>query len=140
MRAASLTAATVGVGATAVLLGRRMIKQADTREDHWLAVTVNLPLEEVAGAAELPRTLNGMYEHIETRFRAAAGDKGTEIMARPVDDTVSRADLRIALRKAKSLLETGIVLQPDTPSSTHPGLAGRILQAVVAKSKGEGRL
>jgi hypothetical protein len=140
MRATSLTAAAVGAGTAAVLLQRRLSKHTDTREDHWLAVTVNLPMDEVSELAELPGTLEGMREHVETRFRAAAGDKGTEVLARPLDDVVSREDLRIALRQAKSLLETGIVLQADTPSSTHPGPAGRILQAVVAKSKGEGRL
>lgn len=141
MRATSLTAAAAGIGAAAVVLGRRLTKHTDDRDDHWLAVTVNLPPDQVKGEEEeLPGPLEEMRGHIETRFRAAVGDKGTEILARPVGDEVSREDVRVALRQAKSLLETGIVLQPDTSPSTHPGPAGRILQAVVAKSKGEGRL
>jgi len=140
MRTTSLTAAAAGIGAAAVVLGRRLTKHTDDRDDHWLAVTVNLPMDQVAAEEELPGPLGGMRGHVETRLRAAAGDKGTEVLARPTGDEVSRDDLRVALRQAKSLLETGIVLQPDARPSTHPGPAGRILQAVVAKSKGEGRL
>jgi hypothetical protein len=46
----------------------------------------------------------------------------------------------MALRKAKSLIETGDVIQPDTPPSTHPGPVGRVLQVITRKSRGEGRL
>lgn len=140
MRATSITAAAAGVGA-AVALGRRMRRGTpDDRDDRWLAVTVYLPLDEVGGAGEYPGPLERLREHVETRVRKAAGDKGTELLARPLGDGVSREDLRIALRQAKSLLETGTVIEPDARPSTHPGPAGRILQAVVGKSKGEGRL
>ena len=50
-----------------------------------------------------------------------------------------RQDVRLALRQAKSLLETGDVLSPDT-ASTHPGLGGRLVRLVGRRAGGEGRL
>jgi hypothetical protein len=140
MRATSITAAAAGVGA-AVALGRRIRRGASgDRDDHWLAVTVYLPLDRVQGAGAYPEPLERLREHVEVRVRQAAGDKGTELLARPLGDEVSREDLRVALRQAKSLLETGMVIEADARPSTHPGPAGRILQSVVGKSRGEGRL
>jgi hypothetical protein len=109
------------------------------REDHWLAVTVNCSPDQVP-ADSLPVPLAVLSDRIEVRIRPAAGDKGTELYARPRGDEVSREDLRMALRKAKSLIETGDVIQPDTPPSTHPGPVGRVLQVITRKSRGEGRL
>jgi hypothetical protein len=140
MRATSLTAAAAGVAAVA--LGRRITRRrgSDSRDDHWLAVTAYLPVDQVRGTGELPGPLERLRGKAEVVVRRAAGDKGTELLARPTDDKVSREDLRVALRQAKSLLETGMVVEPDARPSTHPGPAGKVLQAVVAKSKGEGRL
>ncbi|MFD1148300.1 hypothetical protein [Saccharothrix hoggarensis] len=136
--------AVTGVGA-AVAVGRRMTARRRElhrgRSDHWLAVTVDRPLDAVAGAEALPDPLQRLREGIDVRFRTAPGDRGTEVMARPKDGgEVSREDLRVALRKAKSVLETGTVIEPDTPSTTHPGPAGKVLRMVIGKSAGEGRL
>jgi hypothetical protein len=141
MRATSLTVAAAGVGA-AVALGRRITRRqgSGSRDDHWLAVTAYLPVDQVRGTGALPEPLERLRGKIEVVVRQAAGDKGTELLARPTGDEVSREDLRVALRRAKSLLETGTVIEPDARPSTHPGPAGKVLQAVVAKSKGEGRL
>ncbi|WP_447007842.1 hypothetical protein ACRAKI_15805 [Saccharothrix isguenensis] len=136
--------AVTGVGA-AVAVGRRMAARRRElhrdRSDHWLAVTVDRPLEAVAGAEALPDPLHRLREGVDVRFRTAPGDRGTELMARPKEGgEVSREDLRVALRKAKSVLETGTVIRPDTPSTTHPGPAGKVLRMVIGKSAGEGRL
>jgi hypothetical protein len=77
---------------------------------------------------------------IEVRIRPAAGDKGTELLARPTNERVSAGDVRSALRQAKSLLETGMVLSADAPPSTHPGPAGRLLRTLVRRANKEGRL
>jgi hypothetical protein len=47
--------------------------------------------------------------------------------------------LRLALRQAKSLLETGDIVRPDPPS-THPGPGGRVVQLASKRARGEGRL
>lgn len=144
MNGAMKAIAATGVGA-AVAVGRRVTSRRRElhrdRSDHWLAVTVYRPLDAVAGPEALPEPLERLRAGIEVRFRTAPGDRGTEVLARPKDeDEVSREDLRVALRKAKSLLETGTVIRPDTPSTTHPGPAGKVLQKVIGKSAGEGRL
>jgi hypothetical protein len=51
-----------------------------------------------------------------------------------------RQEIRRALREAKSLLETGEVLRPATPGSDHPTLPGKLLDLVISRSGGEGRL
>lgn len=51
-----------------------------------------------------------------------------------------RQSVREALRKAKSLLETGEVLRPDEPPTTEPTPGGKLLGLVTSRSRGEGRL
>lgn len=143
MNGAMKAIAATGVGA-AVAVGRRMTTRRRelqrSRSDHWLAVTVDRPLDAVTALEELPGPLGELRGHVDVRFRPAPGDRGTEILAEPKDDDVSREDLRVALRKTKSLLETGTVIRPDTPPTTHPGPAGKVLRMVIGKSAGEGRL
>ncbi|XVS60737.1 hypothetical protein ACQPYE_20720 [Actinosynnema sp. CA-299493] len=143
MNGAMKAVAATGVGA-AVAVGRRMTARRRElhrgRSDHWLAVTVDRPLDAVAGLEELPGPMGELRGRVDVRFRPAPGDRGTEVLAVPKDDDVSREDLRVALRKTKSLIETGTVIRPDTPSTTHPGPAGKVLRAVIGKSAGEGRL
>lgn len=141
MNAAGRTAVAAGVG-VAVGLTKRILSQRPAgrdAEDRWLAVTVNRS-DEFVGDGALPEPLARFAGRIEVRTRRAAGDKGTELLARPAEDGVSREDLRTALRQAKSLLETGEVLRADSPPSTHPGPAGKALRAVIRRSRGEGRL
>ncbi|MGM1062413.1 hypothetical protein [Saccharothrix sp. Mg75] len=132
-----------GAGAAAAFACRAVARRRTAhgnRAEHWLAVTVDRPMTDVAGPERLPEPLERLRERVELRFRPAPGDRGTEVMAQPRGDAVSREDLRLALRKAKSLLETGTVVEPDARPSAHPGPAGKVLQAVVRRSKGEGRL
>ncbi|WP_410651450.1 hypothetical protein [Amycolatopsis sp. cmx-4-54] len=143
-KARAATAAVVGsVGVVAFSVIRRLRQvsrgRAADHDEHWLAVTVNRSPEDVGPVASLPAPLAGLGDGVEIRIVPAAGDKGTELRARPTGDKVSRADLRSALRKAKSLLETGIVLEADPPS-THPGPAGKVLQLVTRNAQKGGRL
>jgi hypothetical protein len=142
----------LGVGAGVVMLRRRM--SADSGRDRWLAVTVNRGPDEVAPDGKLPEPLHRLGDKIETKVRPAPNAKGTEIMARPrqdgptgVQEAAARAggddprqEIRRALREAKSLLETGEVLRPTTPGSDHPTLPGKLLDTVISRSAGEGRL
>lgn len=121
--------------AAAVAVSRRRRRTPSAPADGWLAVTVNRSPDEVQSS--LPEPLARL--NVEVRIRPAAGDKGTDLMAKPTE-AVSRPDLRIALRQAKSLLETGEVVQPDSPPSTHPGPVGKVLQLVTNRAAGGGRL
>ncbi|WP_018505824.1 hypothetical protein [Parafrankia discariae] len=126
--------------ASAVLSGMRP-GGGRSQADYWLAVTVGLPLAEVCPAGALPEPLARLGDEIRVRIRPAAGEWGTELLARPgLEAEVSRGDVRLALRQAKSLLEVGTVLEPDSPPSTHPGPAGWVLQTVVGASRKEGWL
>jgi len=136
MKTSTKAAVWVGAGAAVAIGGRAVVgRKASDRDDRWLAVTVNCSPEQVH---ELPEPLARLRADVEIRIRPATGDKGTEVLARPIGD-VSRADLRTALRQAKSLIETGSVLRPDPPA-THPGPAGRVLRLVTRRATGEGRL
>lgn len=137
MRTSGKAAVLTGVGAAAVI-GRRVVarRKAAGRAEHSLAVTVCCPPERVR---DLPEPLARLGGDVRVTVRPATGDKGTELLARPAGG-VSREDLRVALREAKSLIETGSVLRPDTPGSTHPGLAGRVVRALTRRAAGEGRL
>jgi hypothetical protein len=142
MRTAAKAGILAGVGAAAIALGQRFraASRADSRANHWLAVTVNCSPDRLTPEESLPEPLGRLRDRVELRVRPAAGDKGTELLARPTAESLSRADLRMALRQAKSLVETGLVIHPDSPGSAHPGPAGRLLGAVVGRARKEGRL
>ncbi|TDD21574.1 hypothetical protein E1287_40485 [Actinomadura sp. KC06] len=149
MKRASLAVMTVlaGVGAG---VARRLLarsRQAGAKEDRWLVVTVNCPPERLS---ELPEPL-ALLDEVETRVAAAPGDRGTELAARiawPRSPGIvgrlagadSRQAVRTALRDAKSLLETGEVLRPDSPPTTRPTTRGKIVEFVTRRASGEGRL
>lgn len=146
----------VGAGVTAlrqVVANRRggESRQPSTTSNRWLAVTVNCSPQQVASPNGLPVPLVELGDLIEVRIRPASGDKGTELAARLRDPApsgmVTRAagedpthHVRLALREAKSLLETGDVIHSDTPHSTHPGPGGWLVRAATRLAKGEGRL
>lgn len=141
---ALLAGAAVGVTAA-----RRNARADGADENRWLAVTVNRPADDI-DLASLAEPLARLGDRIEVQVRAASGDKGTELMARlrepgatgvvaRVAGTDPRQEVRLALRQAKALLETGEVLEPE-PSSAHPGPGGRLVRLASRRAGGEGRL
>ena len=125
--------------ATAVAVARRRRAPAAPSEkdsDRWLSVTVYRAPDEVQ--ASLPEELARWRDQAEIRIRPAAGDKGTELTMKPTGQ-VSRHDLRLALRRAKAVLEAGEVVRPDT-APTHPGPMGKALGLVTNRAGGGGRL
>ncbi|MFL6143723.1 MAG: hypothetical protein ACJ72N_17910 [Labedaea sp.] len=151
MRAMSKVAlsalAAAGVGAARRISSRSAARPGDDA-GRWLVVTVYLPVEKVRN--RLPEPITELGDRIEVRIRPASGDKGTEVAARlrepgpsgPVARLTGRdprQEVREALRRAKSLLETGDVLRPDPPS-THPGPGGKLVALASSRAGGEGRL
>jgi hypothetical protein len=142
----------VGVGAGIAAVRRWM--SSGQEESRWLAVTVNHAPNEVMPEGRLPEPLDRLSDRIEVRVQPAPNAKGTEILARPrepvptgvkeIADRVAgddlRQEVRVALRQAKSLLETGEILRPTEPGSVHPTFPGKLLDLVTSRARGEGRL
>jgi hypothetical protein len=150
-RVGLIAVGTIG-GLIAAGRARRAVTQPHKAVPEWLGVTVLAPPERIAPGGELPEPLRAMGDAIEVRMEPAPGDRGTELYARRTDGTrpgatASRltggddlAELRTALREAKSLVECGEVVQPVSPPKTHPGPAGRVLAALDRRAQGAGRL
>lgn len=123
--------------ATAVAVARRRRRVPhDDQSGRRLAVTVNRAPEEVRSS--LPEDLARWRDQVEISVQPAAGDKGTELRAKPTGE-VSAHELRLALRRAKAVLEAGEVVRSDT-APTHPGPMGKALQLVTNRAGGGGRL
>ena len=121
--------------AVAVVRWRRSAPHDDAPE-RWLTVTVNRAPDEVQSS--LPDDLARWRDQVEISVRPATGDKGTEIRVKSTGD-VPAHELRLALRRAKSVLEAGEVVRPDT-APTHPGPLGKALRLVTNQAGGGGRL
>ncbi len=118
----------------------------------WRAVTVNKPIDEVRLEGLEP--LDRLGDAVEIVTRPAPGDKGTEIAARLRDPEPSglealgarlsgedpRQAVRVALRQAKQLIETGEILQRNDNDTNKQTLRGKPLDLAEARSAGEGRL
>jgi hypothetical protein len=151
----ALAAAAAGLAAAAAVAARRSAARLTdpAAGDRWLTVTVNLEPEEVQ-PEKLPSPLREYGDRIETRVRPAPGDRGTELAVRltePLPDSAHslsarlagddpRQDLRRALRAAKALLETGEVMLPDTPPTTHETPGGKLIGLLGRRAGGEGVL
>jgi hypothetical protein len=121
--------------------------------ERWLTVTVNRPLADVR-PDDLPEPLAGYPGKIDVRVRPAPGDRGTELAVRltepspaPVTSAPARLagedprqELRLALRRAKALLEAGEILLPDSPPTTRPTPGGKLVELLTRRSGGEGVL
>ncbi|OLR93489.1 hypothetical protein [Actinokineospora bangkokensis] len=139
----AIGAAVMAAGAAAVAGAVRKSRTGPAHDDdqpRWLGVTVYAAPADVPTGASLPEPLARFGDGVEVVVRPAPGDKGTELMAKAIGRGVRTGELRAALRDAKSLIETGEVVQPDAHPSTHPGPAGRLLSAVNAHAKEVGRL
>lgn len=110
----------------------------------WLVVTVYRRPEDVPTQVDGSGPLSRMRGEIELTVRAAPGDKGAELAARPTapdgGSVDMRRQLRAALRETKSILECGEVVESSRPGSSHPGPAGQLLRSVTKRAWGEGRL
>ena len=120
-------------------------------DNRWNIVTILRSEEEIAPNGELPAPLAALHG-IETRMRAAPGERGTELAARfrPRRDDHSgessappdgdRDQLRIALRQAKQLTETGetAAVKPQPHGRRKP--FGELIAAVTDKAEGKGVL
>ncbi|MFI6208444.1 hypothetical protein ACIBAI_18910 [Streptomyces sp. NPDC051041] len=151
----TLLAAAAGLAAGAVVVTRRRqaAPTAPSAFDRWLTVTVNCAPADLR-PEKLPAPLQEYGDRIETRIRPAPGDHGTELAVRLKEDPPEaasslparlagadpRQDLRRALREAKALLETGEVMLPDTPPTTHDTPGGRLVGLLSRRASGEGVL
>jgi hypothetical protein len=137
-------------GATAgITAAWRKARHRQPGPNRWLLVTVNKPAGDI-DAVGLPEPLGELGDRIETLVEPAAGGKGIVLAARlrrpgPSGKTARlagkdpRQEVRLALRRAKSLLETGDVLLPDAPA-THPGPRGKLVALASRRAGGEGQL
>jgi hypothetical protein len=112
--------------------------RAGGRGERWHVVTVNLPPQEVSPDGVAPGPLRELAG-VEVRMQPAPADKGTEIAVRAGADADHGA-VRKALREAKMLLETGEILQPDSPGSSRPTLLNKPLREATAHAREGGRL
>lgn len=121
--------------------------------DRWLAVSVNAPPEQVEAEPRLREVLARPGLRLQMRITPAPGDRGTELAVRlkeqPLPHDVNltarlagrdpRQPVRHALRDAKSLLETGEVIELEPREGPHT-LGGRLVEAAGRRAAGEGRL
>ncbi|MCW2948251.1 MAG: putative integral rane protein [Actinoallomurus sp.] len=113
-----------------------------TPRNRWIMVTINCAPQRLASRADLPEPITRLGDAVDIKICPAPGDRGTELGARLRDfprtrisgittrnmDDDPRRMVEEALRHAKSLIETGEVLRPDWPPSTHPTPAGKLLE------------
>ncbi|MCP9949579.1 hypothetical protein [Actinomadura madurae] len=146
-RALATAAALVGAG-VAVRRLRSRSGGSGPEPNRWLTVTVNQPPERFG---EIPAPLAKLADHVEIRTSPAPGGKGTELAARLRESTAAgtlkrltgddpRQRVRRALREAKSLIETGEILQADAPPTTRPTPGGKLVGLATRRAGGEGRL
>jgi hypothetical protein len=159
-RTVSRVVVLAGVGAGVVAIRRiRSTREfrngtANGSRVRWHTVTINRPPGEVAPDGRLPQPVAELGDRVEVQIRPAPGDKGTELAARlPAAEPSGltgtaarmtgndpRQDLRVALRQAKQLLETGEVLSADKPPTTRRTLRSLPLELATRRGGGEGRL
>jgi hypothetical protein len=121
----------------------------------WLKVTISCPPEQLTPhASQLPEPIARLNGRVEVSVAPAPGDRGTELGLRLVEPPPAgmagmlarlrggdpRQELRSALRDTKSLIETGEVIRPDEPPTTHPTPTGKLLDLALSRAGGEGRL
>ncbi|MCW2998560.1 MAG: hypothetical protein JWN65_2109 [Solirubrobacterales bacterium] len=136
---------------------RKLAGTASTRArpDRWNVVSVNRQPQDIMPGGRLPGPLAELQDKIEVQVRPAPGDKGSELAARIVrppsdgdgdgDGDAKHTDephqrLRVALRHAKMILETGEVLESDKPSTTRTTITNLPLEFAIRRAQGMGRL
>ncbi|WEH39211.1 hypothetical protein [Streptomyces sp. AM 2-1-1] len=149
-----LLATAAGLAASALVLRRLTVRDAEpASQDRWLVVTVQRSPGEIR-SDPLPTPLRDFGDRIETRITPAPGDRGTEIAVRfrqprlqgphsviaRISGDDPQQDLRLALREAKALWETGEIMVADAPPTTHDTPGGKLLGLLSRRSGGEGVL
>ncbi|MBF4575491.1 hypothetical protein [Frondihabitans sp. VKM Ac-2883] len=148
--------AAVATAAAAVVVGQRHRRRPDEgagspREarTRWQAVTVLADPNDVYSGGHKPPFLADLGEDVEVEVRAAAGDKGTELRARlrqPASSKKSADEaaktIRMALRRAKQVIEAGEVLRVDpTPHGERKATpTGALVDRATAHADEEGLL
>ena len=113
--------------AAAAVVGRRHRRRPDEgagspqeSRSRWQAVTILAQPQDVLGADDTPPFFDDLRDTVEVEARPAPGDKGTELRARlrepaSTNDTADEAakSIRVALRRAKQVIEAGEVLRVD---------------------------
>lgn len=144
----TVAAAAAVAGAAAVAVRRRRSGTAP-RPDRWHVVTINRPAADVGDAARgWPAPVADLGERVEVRTRPAPGDRGTELAVRARPGTRPRGRkaqdlddrIRLALRHARSLVETGDILLPDAPSTTRTTITAVPLEMAIRAARRKGRL
>jgi hypothetical protein len=150
-RSTVLAGVTAGVG-VGVATARRVrsklpsaVAPPSRDQDRHLAVTVLRSPDEVAPDGRPPERLAELGDLVDVHVRPAPADRGTELHVHLRRDPGGNDDgdevrrrVRAALRETKQLLETGEVLRPDRPTTTHPTLTNAPLRAATAAARGEG--
>lgn len=124
------------------------------KDRRMFVVTVNRALDEIARDGHLPEPLARLGDAIEVEMRPAPGGRGTELIVRMHGDAPTGAEqirarfagedprqaVRMALRQAKQILETGEVLNPDRPGTNKQTMTGVPLDFAIRRAQQEGRL
>ncbi|HWU12204.1 MAG TPA: hypothetical protein VN520_38660 [Streptomyces sp.] len=154
MPARKMLFAAAGLATGALVLRRLTARDTEPAgQDRWLVVTVQCDPDEVQ-PGKLPAPLQDFGDRIETRITPAPGDRGTEIAVRfrepqpegthsviaRISGDDPRQDLRLALREAKALLETGEIMRADAPPTTHDTPGGKLIGLLSRRAGGEGVL
>ncbi|HZE30166.1 MAG TPA: hypothetical protein VE198_01870 [Actinoallomurus sp.] len=136
----------VGLMAAGVGVARYLVTRPGRRDralkNRWITVTVNCSPQRLASRADLPEPITRLGDAVDIRVAPAPGDRGTELGARPRElprtkivgmvnrwpEEDPRRMVEVALRQAKSMIETGEVLRPDWPPSAQPAQVGKLLE------------
>jgi len=140
----AVAAGGASVAAAAILLLRtraRMAKPVPRDErTRWRVVTIGCTQEQLATC---PAPLAALGAEVDIELRDAPGGRGTELRARlRAGGTLTPADLRIALRQSKQLVEAGeiAVVAPQPHGRRKPTPQGLALDVIAAASEGKGIL
>jgi hypothetical protein len=144
--AAAVTAG--GVAARRMLASRLPMMPGRMGEPEWLVATIYRSPTDIAPEGHLPEPLERLGDAIEVQIRPAPGDRGTELSVRPRlagnGDRTAKRDawrtVRLAVRQAKQLCETGEVLQPSEPRTNRRTPFNRPIEYAVSHAREEGRL
>ena len=149
-------AGVAAVATAAAVVGRRHRRRPDEgagspqeSRSRWQAVTILAQPQDVLGADDTPPFFDDLRDTVEVEARPAPADKGTELRARlrepasSEDDAAEAAEeIRVALRRAKQVIEAGEVLRVDpTPHGERKATpTGAVVDEATDRADEEGLL